>query len=265
VTIDDGFTGVHRHALPLLKRYGIPATLYVTTYYLQRQIPVFNPAVDYVLASSRTRALDLTALGLSGGTVQVAGQDDRGPASRALVAGADACATEEARSRLLVRTAEALGVDHAEFFASRRFHIVSAEELRALEAAGVDIQLHTHRHCFPDDDALAARELDDNREALRSIVAKPLRHFCYPDGIWSKSHWSVLARKGIDSAVTCEPGLADAGTPRFALPRFLDGENIRHIEFEAEVSGFHELLRRARARLIKLMRDLRRRHVATRV
>jgi peptidoglycan/xylan/chitin deacetylase (PgdA/CDA1 family) len=249
VTIDDGFTGVHRHALPLLRRYEIPATLYVTTYYLQRQTAVFNPAIDYVLASSRARTLDLRALGLPGGTLDVTGRDGRAAASRALVTAADACATGEARSELLARAAEALGVDHAKLFASRRFHIVSAEELRALDAAGIDIQLHTHRHRFSDDDAVAARELEDNRAALSSIVAKPFQHFCYPDGIWSKSQWSVLAHKGIESAVTCQPGLADAGTPRFALPRFLDGDNIRHIEFEAEVSGFQELLRRARARL----------------
>lgn len=137
--------------------------MYVTTYYLQRQTPVFNPAIDYMLGSSQVPTLDLTALGLPGGALDGASRDGRSAASPALVAAADACATEEARSALLARAVEALGIDPSTFFASRRFHIVSAAELRALGAADVDIQLHTHRHRSPGDDALAACELDDKR------------------------------------------------------------------------------------------------------
>ena len=63
LTIDDGFTSVHRHALQLLMRYEIPATMSVTTYYLQRQTPVFNLAIDYMLASSQVPTLDLKRWG----------------------------------------------------------------------------------------------------------------------------------------------------------------------------------------------------------
>jgi peptidoglycan/xylan/chitin deacetylase (PgdA/CDA1 family) len=31
ITIDDGYESVHRHALPLLRKYGVPATLFVYT------------------------------------------------------------------------------------------------------------------------------------------------------------------------------------------------------------------------------------------
>jgi hypothetical protein len=53
----------------------------------------------------------------------------------------------------------------------------------------------------------------------------------------------------IVSATTCEPGLNFRHTPRLALHRFLDGEDIDQIQFEAEMSGLNELLRRARAAL----------------
>lgn len=35
LTFDDGYEGVHRHALPVLARYGFPATLFVTTGWLR--------------------------------------------------------------------------------------------------------------------------------------------------------------------------------------------------------------------------------------
>jgi hypothetical protein len=46
--------------------------------------------------------------------------------------------------------------------------------------------------------------------------------------------------------------LNGAETPRLALRRFLDGEDVAQIEFEAEISGFAELARQARSRLRKL-------------
>ena len=50
----------------------------------------------------------------------------------------------------------------------------------------------------------------------------------------------------METATTCEPGLNSPSTPRLSLHRFLDGEDITQIEFEAEVSGFTELLRSVR-------------------
>jgi hypothetical protein len=55
--------------------------------------------------------------------------------------------------------------------------------------------------------------------------------------------WPWLTSLGIDSAVTCEPGFNYRQTSKLALKRFLDGAHIPQIEFEAELSGFNELIR----------------------
>jgi len=49
---------------------------------------------------------------------------------------------------------------------------------------------------------------------------------------------------GIKSAVTCTSGVNDENTHPYKLKRFLDGENISQIEFEAEMCGFLEICRR---------------------
>jgi hypothetical protein len=126
---------------------------------------------------------------------------------------------------------------------------MSADEIRACVASGMDVQLHTHRHRFDEEPALARGEVVENRAQLAPLAGAPLRHFCYPSGVWSTRHWPSLAATGVVTATTCDPGLNYPDTPRFGLRRFLDGEDISQIEFEAEVSGFSELLRRARSRL----------------
>jgi hypothetical protein len=44
---------------------------------------------------------------------------------------------------------------------------------------------------------------------------------------------------------TCDSGLAAAAEAGFALPRISDGDHVSQLEFEAEVSGFMELVRMA--------------------
>ena len=84
---------------------------------------------------------------------------------------------------------------------------------------------------------------------LEPIAGKPLTHFCYPSGDWLPAHLEVLRGCGIESATTCDPGLVYRATERLAMPRIMDTPNMSAIEFEAEMYGFADLLRRTVALL----------------
>ena len=49
ITVDDGTYDFIRFGYPLLREYGFPATLYVSTYYCKFQAPVFDVACAYIL------------------------------------------------------------------------------------------------------------------------------------------------------------------------------------------------------------------------
>jgi len=128
--------------------------------------------------------------------------------------------------------------------------LMNAAEVADLAGQGFDIQLHTHRHRFPEDAQQARRELDDNRQVLAPLTGgRPLTHLCYPSGEWSPAVWPSLESRGVVTATTCDPGLNTPATPPYALGRFLDFQPIPQIVFEAEVSGFGNLLRRAAGRV----------------
>ena len=109
------------------------------------------------------------------------------------------------------------------------------------------MQLHTHRHRFPASHELALRELRDNRAVLEPLAGHPLRHFCYPSGYFRPAHLPWLAEAGVESATTCDPGMNRRGDSPLTLRRFLDDSRTSQLEFEAELSGFSDLLRAARA------------------
>src|ERR1700736_5283268 len=53
LTFDDGGHDFFRQAYPLLKHYGLPATVYQTTYYTSVERPVFNLICSYMLWKRR--------------------------------------------------------------------------------------------------------------------------------------------------------------------------------------------------------------------
>ena len=63
ITIDDGWHGIHEHAWPLLRRFGLPATVYVSSYYAERQQPVLNVFARYLAWKSPRSQVVLSGAG----------------------------------------------------------------------------------------------------------------------------------------------------------------------------------------------------------
>jgi peptidoglycan/xylan/chitin deacetylase (PgdA/CDA1 family) len=244
VTIDDGFYSVYAKAYPILKKYAFPATVYVTTYYALEQNPVFNLTAQYLFWKTAMADLDLSGLGMpEAGIVSLLTDEEKALILEKILRHGNAACDETGRIALIRNLAQRLGVDYEAIRESRILTIMTLERIKELSAAGIDIELHTHRHGFPLDHDRAIAEIRENRAVLEPLLGKTLVHFCYPSGIWAKEQWPWLAETAMRSAVTCDLGLNFGKTPRYGLKRIGDDEGLSQIEFEAEVSGFAEVLR----------------------
>lgn len=244
ITFDDGWTGLGAKAAPILKEYEFPSTLYVTTSDVISEAPVFDVALRYLLWKGRGSSLNMSFLGAASETVALKSAAQREQIARHITEiGISQCCDQK---KLLMKVAEALGVDWNPT-KNHLFRLMTVDELAQLPSRGMDLQLHTHHHRFPFDCRKAAeREIIDNRTALEPIVDKPLVHFCYPSGEFDVAQFPWLRDLGIESATTCLSGFNYPSTERLELRRFLDGENLTQIEFEAELSGLLELMRQLR-------------------
>jgi peptidoglycan/xylan/chitin deacetylase (PgdA/CDA1 family) len=257
ITIDDGFHSTAARAAPLLRAAGLPATVYVTSYYVQRDVPVFRLAMQYCFWKSPARSLDVGKLGARVEGVLPIGTDaERREVMWELVNYGERHLDEPGRTALLDATAGQLGVDVGPIVRERILHLMTPDEVRATGAV-LDVQLHTHRHRFPDDPLQARAEIEENRRVLAPLVSGPLVHFCYPSGFWSEALFPVLAAAGIETATTCEGGLNGPDVHPYALSRFFDGEHVTALEFEAELSGAAELLRQVAGWLGRVRRRVR--------
>lgn len=244
ITIDDAWAGIVDHMLPVLRRHGMPATLYVTTYYVMAQRPVLNVLIGYLVERARRRP-DAATLGAD---ADLPSQQ----LAALLTAGIDALPDLPARWAEASRLAELFGVDLDRLQSHGAFMLMSPRQIRAASDDGVDIQLHTHTHRLHDFGAEAVqRELSLNRQHLATMLQKPaaaLRHFCYPSGDYDPRVFPVLRAAGIASATTTEGGLNGPDTEPLALRRILDCESMADIDLEARLSGFWSVASQLRRR-----------------
>jgi peptidoglycan/xylan/chitin deacetylase (PgdA/CDA1 family) len=256
ITIDDGFHSTHAVAREVLAGHRFPSTLYLTSYYFQKATPIFRLAVDYMCWKAQDATVDLSGLGvpaLADATALELTHANRVWASTQIYTYGSIALDEDGRVALSRKLGECLGIDYEEIAASRMLSLVSPEEVRELEASGMAIEMHTHRHHFPDSPAAAHLELEQNRSVVEPVIGRRMRHFCYPSGVWSEAHHPVLAANGVRSATTCISGLTHRGDHLLALPRILDDGRVSQIEFEAEMSGFIELVRRRRSPIVPVI------------
>jgi peptidoglycan/xylan/chitin deacetylase (PgdA/CDA1 family) len=251
ITMDDGWRGVYTVALPMIKEFRIPVTVYVATYYVENPMPVYTVTLSYLFWRTKGGRVELPR---NLGTFELNAEAEK---AEALLQEFGASLPPAGRLAFLREMAAALGVSFDEIERQRLFSIMNEQELRSLADAGVDIQLHSHRHQWPlHDRQMVEAEIRENREFLERIAPNPLEHFCYPSGVYGLHQGEWLAALGVKSATTLEPGLNYADTPRCALRRLVDGGPVSNIEFAAEMTGFMEIVRWVRqGRLFSMLQS----------
>ena len=251
LTFDDGMTNFRTHALPILRKYHYPATVYLRTDYCYYRRPVFRPVGPYLLWKRRQAPVSANQkLGW------LEGQDLRTEEGRARAWSSverveqERQLSYEERDALLAELANHIGIDYQAFLDGGILQIMSPEEVSAIAREGTDIQLHTHSHQLVTDlDQEELRtDIEENRRRIVELTGTDPVHFCYPNGKYSPECLPTLRDLGIATATTCEPALTAGNSNPLLLPRYIDTDTRTPSEFEAWLSGVGGLLPRLRAR-----------------
>ena len=194
VTFDDGYADFHEHALPVLQRLGVPATLYISSGYLEASEPLLH---DRLYAALR--------------------KVERDPV--------------KAVNRLLERSNRAaclqaavdlereLGTDPAGALADSR--LLTWDELRSVHAAGVQIGGHTIDHvCLHNEPySEVVRQLRESKRRIEHELGAPVLDFAYPNGWYTSAALRALRETGYRSAVTTDDRLNRRGDDPYTLKR----------------------------------------------
>jgi peptidoglycan/xylan/chitin deacetylase (PgdA/CDA1 family) len=240
LTFDDGFADFALEVVPLLDRFGFPATVYLTTYYTRYNRPIFGLICSYILWKSTrgaVRASDLVP-DSEHDSWDLRSSIDRQRAHQAIIRHAESAGLSASeKDAFAQRIACSLGIDYEDLVRRRILSLLTPEEVSRLSAAGIDFQLHTHRHRTPVDQVAFGREIQDNRRVLTELTGRTASHFCYPSGVYEPEFLPWLKETDVVSATTCDTGIAAPNTPPLLLPRLIDTMNLSEVEFESWATG----------------------------
>jgi len=181
VTIDDGYEDFREHAYPLLRRFEVPATLFVVTRFVDGDYWLWFDAVHYVLLqTARSRC----ALPIDGGILQL-DLSSMPARQRAWSAIGERClAMDGAGRETVIQTLQRelqIAIPERPVPAYRG---MTWDEIRGLDRELIDIGSHTCTHpvlsrCSAAD---IAREVGDSRRIIERRLGRPVEAFCYPNG-----------------------------------------------------------------------------------
>lgn len=217
VTFDGGYRGVMEHAMPVLRRYRIPVTIYVVTGYIDDGRPPHAFRIRYLL--ERTSAERLVAP-LPGGerTFPLGTDRERQSCRFALMRLLNDTPPAE-RDAVFEEIARRLKVDPDE---GRRDLFLTWEDITAAHAEGTArFESHSVNHPnllrLPAEEA--RREIAVSKEAIEQRAGCAVTSFCYPMGYYSEEIKAMVREAGYRSAMTVRYGLIRCGDDPWELKR----------------------------------------------
>ncbi|MGQ0573021.1 MAG: polysaccharide deacetylase family protein [Pseudonocardia sp.] len=217
ITFDDGYRDNLTHAVPVLRRLGLPATVFLVPGFLSHKVHAWWERLSWALRSTGAPAVQF-----EGATLALA--DDAGRA-RALAVIEASLKLDDLRTRheRLDRLVDALDPE-GELHPGDLY--MDWDEARTLVAAGVAIGSHTMNHAILAREPAAEQQADlrESRELLERELGAAVRTLAYPNGQAGDYDGTTIAAAraaGYTHAVTTRGRLTDATTPHHEIARWV--------------------------------------------
>lgn len=231
ITFDDGYRNNFTHALPLLKKYNLPATVFLTTDFVDKRIPLWVDRLEYAVnkgAIATTREEKIAFDASSRERLKKLPHAER----------MQELADIETRA----------GIQLTDFDDDRAVYApLSWEDIAEMGRHAIMFGAHTASHpilsTLPADAQRA--EIANSLQVLAQKCDAVSGVFAYPNGQpddMNDTTRSIVDELGFRGALTTIPGVATDGSDTRMLPRYTLDATESFSFFVATVSGARQLI-----------------------
>lgn len=216
LTFDDGYRDNCTIALPVLQEFGIPATFFIATGYLDGG-RMWNDTLLETVRHYADDVIDMEDWGIP--RLEMRTLDDRRRAWKVLFKWMRRIGVR-GRGEMLAHFQQRLKAPLPDDL------MMTAGDVRSLAAAGMEIGCHTESHPILTriTDELVREEIVRSRTYLEGLANKRVRYFAYPNGVpgddYAPRHVDIVKECGFEAAFSTEWGGARSSCDMFQLPRF---------------------------------------------
>ncbi|MGA9525306.1 MAG: polysaccharide deacetylase family protein [Myxococcaceae bacterium] len=227
ITFDDGYRDIYRHAFPLLRELGLPATIYLASGFVGTDKRFNHDRLFHLLLLAQKRRLRpmyelLPTQAVSLLEPVLAGAESASGAVDRFLSEA----TGSVALRVIEGLAEQLG--GGEETSPEQGDVMTWEDARRMADAGISFGAHTVGHSvLPlEEPERAEWEILESRTEIERQLGRPCLDFAYCNGWYSDELVRMLTRAGYRSAVTTEDLPNRVGGDPYTLKRKVLWENF---------------------------------------
>jgi peptidoglycan/xylan/chitin deacetylase (PgdA/CDA1 family) len=211
ITFDDGYAEIFEVAFPILRRRGVPATVFLVSQFIDKRRPLWNDRLDAYLEAGASSGL------AAGGALLKRAALDAPREDRDLYLQLRdwlAALTDDAREAAL---------DDVGAPAPAVCEPLDWPKIETMRRSGIDFGAHSEAHpsLVAVDSATLSQEVRGSAASLAAHTGKLPALFAYPFGEVDWRVRQVVRNAGFSGAVGVQPGLVRATTDPFQLPRLL--------------------------------------------
>ena len=231
VTFDDGYACVAKIAAPMLKQFGVPATIFIPSELIRRGREFWWDDLERIVRFSKPDHLVLGATTINLGPLE-AGEETWKPGNPPRTARQSAflclwskmkALTASEREARIEELREQSGVGAEPRQSHRPMTPCEAREL-----ASPSIEFGSHGLTHPDLPSLldeeAAAEVGKSVDDCAELVRAQPRAFAYPYGRYDRRIERLAEHAGYECACTAASGFVRGSSNLFALPRLAIGD-----------------------------------------
>jgi len=200
LTFDDGYKDIVTYALPLLNKYHVPATIFLSTGYIGSDTPFWWDNVRYAIEHTPRRVLKLGEFG----EYQLDTLTQRRATASTIIERLKKL-PNESRIRVIGELLSEAGVNMPEKLVKEL--ALNWEDVHRLSAAGIEVEAHSVTHSILTNMSLeeARREIIESRSDIEKQLNHPVTLFAYPNGDCSPEIVKILREQGFVGALTLNP------------------------------------------------------------
>lgn len=221
-TFDDGYKDNYLHAYPILKKYHVPATIFLTTGHIGTGNLFWWDKVSYIIQHTNMVQLNLDEFG----SYSFQSELDRFQAS-SIIKERLKKLSEEKKNFLVDKLLSISGVEIPQDLGKGL--ILSWDEIREMSNDGISFGAHTVNHPILTNLPLeqARREIVQAKKDIEKMIGHQVTAFAYPNGDFNVDIAELVRKSGFAYAVAASPcRLISLKDSIYALSRIGVDENF---------------------------------------
>ncbi|HDR72956.1 MAG TPA: hypothetical protein ENN85_03470 [Methanoculleus sp.] len=232
ITFDDGYRDNYLYAFPVLRKYQVPATVFVTTGCLDRRTLLWGDALSYIVLTTDAAAIEHELLG----AIPIRNPKEKAAALFEIKQNVMKRIQNTQKNRLLEDLAGDLGVEipghHGDDI------MLSWDDVRRMREGGISFGAHTVTHPILSNTTFdeAQFEIEHSKRRIEEELGERISAFAYPNGKPADINADtvdLLKRNGFTCAVTTLPTKITRDADMLGLGRITTTDNYSLFKFLA--------------------------------